>query len=198
MFRAQQFDWVRHFRDNVTQSIVPTPPGLFFEANFRLSFQSLSFSYILIEWRTLICSTSLPLARTRWVRSTFLSRCTLSLQQWRWLTSATLIAFLSERMLGMQRIKHRATWSRSKYSNYNASSPPFPPFIENFVSTIEVSYQGFKKKQKYLIHKSSELQGVSQLGLILACFASCSTARLPFLLAAFSFSLNVELHRTWT
>ena len=41
----------------------------------------------------IFCCTGLPLARTRWVRSTFSSHCSHSSNQRRWLTSASLIIF---------------------------------------------------------------------------------------------------------
>ena len=41
----------------------------------------------------LVCSTCMPLARTKWFRSTFSSHCPLSSNQRRWLTSAIVIIF---------------------------------------------------------------------------------------------------------
>ena len=46
--------------------------------------------------RSIFCSTSFPLASTRWVLSTFSSHCQRSSKQCRWLTSATSTIFSSE------------------------------------------------------------------------------------------------------
>ena len=46
-----------------------------------------------------LCRTGLPLARTRWVWSTFPSHCPLSSNPRCWLTSATLIRFSSKNFL---------------------------------------------------------------------------------------------------
>ena len=60
------------------------------------------------------CRTGLPLARTRWVRSTFSSHCPLSSNQRRWLASATWIIFPLKILGGMLGIEPWAAgWEAS-------------------------------------------------------------------------------------
>ena len=62
-------------------------------------------------------STDLPLAETRWVRSTFSSQCHISSNQCRWLTSAASINFPLKNS-GTLGIECVAGGSRSKYANH--------------------------------------------------------------------------------
>ena len=52
---------------------------------------------LVLKWLDILdqifCSTGLPLAKTRWIRSTFSIHCPLSSNQCHWLTLATLIMF---------------------------------------------------------------------------------------------------------
>ena len=67
----------------------------------------LNLSHSAYRWLAFFFCTGLPLARTRWVRTTFSSHCTLSSNQYSWLTSATAIIISSENSLGMLGIKPR-------------------------------------------------------------------------------------------
>ena len=73
--------------------------------------------------KIVFCRTSLPLASSRCVRSTFLSHCPLSSKQCRWLTSARSTNFSSEKYLGMLGIKPGAAGSGSKCANHCAMLP---------------------------------------------------------------------------
>ena len=67
--------------------------------------------------------TGLPVARTRWVQSTFSSHCQLSSNQCRWLTPATSIIFYLRKFLGILRIEPGAGLVRSKYATSVLCSP---------------------------------------------------------------------------
>ena len=62
---------------------------------------------ILVKVCSVFCSTGLPLASTRWVRSRFSSHCPLSSYQHRWLTLTMSIIFSSEIFLG-----NTGNWTR--------------------------------------------------------------------------------------
>ena len=79
-----------------------------------------------LELFTFFCRTGLPLARTRWVWSTFSSHCQLSSKQCRWLTSATWILFLLN-FWGNAGIWTRGCWVRSKNTTSVLCSPLAPP-----------------------------------------------------------------------
>ena len=73
-----------------------------------------------------------PLARFKWVPSTFSSHCQLSSTQRHWLTSAAITIFSPEIILRMLGIKPGAAESRSKFANeklkdVDASTPSASP-----------------------------------------------------------------------
>ena len=68
------------------------------------------------------CSTGLPLARTRWVRSTLSSHCPLTSDQVHWFTSATAIIFPLKKIVNAG-IQSQGCWVRSKYATSVQCSP---------------------------------------------------------------------------
>ena len=80
--------------------------------------------YPVSSWFSLsFCSTGLPLARTRWVRSTFSSHCPHYSNQTQWLTSATLKIFPLKKF-GNARNRTRGCWVRSKNATSELCNPP--------------------------------------------------------------------------
>ena len=67
-----------------------------------------------------LCCTSLPLASTRWVQSTFSNHCPISFMQSFSLTSATSTISSSEIFLGTLGVKPGAAGSGSKSANHCA------------------------------------------------------------------------------
>ena len=75
----------------------------------------------LVEIDLGFCSTSLPLASTRWVHSTFSSHCLLCSKQHRWIISAATTNFSSKNFSGTLGIEPGAAGSKSKYANHCAA-----------------------------------------------------------------------------
>ena len=75
------------------------------------------------------CSCGLPLARSRWFRSTLSSHCSLSSNQCHWTTSGTLIIFLPKKILDCWETNRGvAEWeARTLPLCYAAPSHPPPP-----------------------------------------------------------------------
>ena len=93
----------------------------------------------------LFCSTSWPLASTRWACTTFSSNYPLSSMQRHWLTSAMSTIFSSETFLETLVIKPGAAGSGSKYASHCAMLPP--PTLSAFVhlqQKVLLQFQNWK------------------------------------------------------
>ena len=108
---------------NVYTSTSPTGEKTKWDASLKQHDDVIGFCP---AWHS-FCSTSLPLASTRCVRSTFSSHCLFSPKQRCWLTSATSTFFSSEKISGMLGIEPRQLWPQARMITIVLCWTPLPP-----------------------------------------------------------------------
>ena len=96
----------------------PLSPSRLFSFNLILAF-------LIFKATQTFCSTSLPLARTRCVWSTFSSHCPLSSKQRHWLIFVTLIISPLKNLKNFMNAgnQNRGCWVRGKYATSVLCSP---------------------------------------------------------------------------
>ena len=92
--------------------------------------------------------TGLPLASSKWVRSTFSSHPPLSSKQHIWLATATYIIFSSEQNSGMLGTEPGAVRSGSKFANHCATLHPSRWRLHSYAGLIGTWLKSFIKSKE--------------------------------------------------